>query len=321
MKIYTRVVFDWDGNVIEEDSYDYDGPIAHCGGGGSQTTVQKADPWSGAQPHLLAAYDEAAKLFNQGGPQYYQGQTYADRTPMEMTGRGMQADIAAGLQGTSGNLLNATNSALNATDVANNPYVGGMADMITGRLNRNLTENLMPAANMGAMAAGQLGGGRHGVMQGQAMGRTQEALGDSLAQLYGDAYSQGLDAQTKALGLAPTAMQGALMPGQSMQQLGLQDREFAQLGINDEIARWNASQLQPQENLDAYLARVSGSPWNTTSTMSGGGGSPLTGALGGAMLGGSIAGGLSGTSLGASMGSALGPIGTIGGAILGGLFA
>lgn len=33
MKIYNKIVFDKDDNIIEEDSYEYSGPIAHCGGG------------------------------------------------------------------------------------------------------------------------------------------------------------------------------------------------------------------------------------------------------------------------------------------------
>tara|TARA_A100001388_G_C28746292_1_gene489655 strand:- start:721 stop:1632 length:912 start_codon:yes stop_codon:yes gene_type:complete len=35
MKIYTKIVLDKDNNIIEEQSYDYTGPIAYCGGGGS----------------------------------------------------------------------------------------------------------------------------------------------------------------------------------------------------------------------------------------------------------------------------------------------
>ncbi len=38
MKIYTRLVTDWSGNILEEDSYQYDGPIAECKSG--STTVQ-----------------------------------------------------------------------------------------------------------------------------------------------------------------------------------------------------------------------------------------------------------------------------------------
>ena len=28
MKIITRAVLDWDGNLLEEESYDYDGPVS-----------------------------------------------------------------------------------------------------------------------------------------------------------------------------------------------------------------------------------------------------------------------------------------------------
>jgi len=35
MKIYTKVVIDINGNTIEEESFDYNGPLALCGGGGS----------------------------------------------------------------------------------------------------------------------------------------------------------------------------------------------------------------------------------------------------------------------------------------------
>ena len=34
MKIYERLVMDWEGNVLEETSFDYQGSVALCGGGG-----------------------------------------------------------------------------------------------------------------------------------------------------------------------------------------------------------------------------------------------------------------------------------------------
>lgn len=46
MKIYERIVLDWDGNVLEETSFDYQGELALCGGGGGKSSpkVQKAPP-------------------------------------------------------------------------------------------------------------------------------------------------------------------------------------------------------------------------------------------------------------------------------------
>ena len=36
MKIYERIVLDWDGTVLEEESFEYTGPLALCGGGGGK---------------------------------------------------------------------------------------------------------------------------------------------------------------------------------------------------------------------------------------------------------------------------------------------
>lgn len=46
MKIYERIVMDWDGEVLEEQSFEYEGELALCGGGGgkSKPKVQKAPP-------------------------------------------------------------------------------------------------------------------------------------------------------------------------------------------------------------------------------------------------------------------------------------
>lgn len=38
MKVYTKVVLDWDGNVLEEESFQYEGVVAQCGGGGSKSS-------------------------------------------------------------------------------------------------------------------------------------------------------------------------------------------------------------------------------------------------------------------------------------------
>lgn len=46
MKIYERIVMNWDGDVLEEKSFEYEGELALCGGGGgkSKPKVQAAPP-------------------------------------------------------------------------------------------------------------------------------------------------------------------------------------------------------------------------------------------------------------------------------------
>lgn len=38
MKVFTRTVMNWDGSVLEQDSEEYSGPVALCGGGGKSRT-------------------------------------------------------------------------------------------------------------------------------------------------------------------------------------------------------------------------------------------------------------------------------------------
>ena len=44
MKIYERIVMDWDGNVIEEQGFDYQGELALCGGGGGGKGSKTPEP-------------------------------------------------------------------------------------------------------------------------------------------------------------------------------------------------------------------------------------------------------------------------------------
>lgn len=44
MKINTRTVMDWDGNILEQDWEEYSGPAAHCGGGGGKDSTPAPPP-------------------------------------------------------------------------------------------------------------------------------------------------------------------------------------------------------------------------------------------------------------------------------------
>ena len=86
MKVYTKVVIDIEsGDILEEHSYEYDGPIAECKGGSAPkhtTTTQKTEPWSGAQWYLKNIYSRAYDLSKKPIP-YYPGKQLADFTPAE----------------------------------------------------------------------------------------------------------------------------------------------------------------------------------------------------------------------------------------------
>jgi len=319
MKVYTKVVLDWDGNVLEEESYEYDGPVSQASGGGGSSdskTVQRAEPSKLVKPYLKKGYQQADVMFGQGllgGPDFYPGQTYVDRAPLENQAQMERLGYSLGpMRGQIGELMDTQSRMLNAANVYGNPAIEGQIDAVQRRLNRNLTQDALPGIRSGSIAAGQLGGSRQGLAEGDAIGRNQEAIGDAAAQIYGDAYGQGLKAQAAAMEFAPTAMQTAMMPYNVMGDVGAYQRGEQEMALQEDMNRYQYNQQLPVQNLNNYMQMLQGAPWGSSSTsqmpdrgFSG------TGALGGAMTG-------------ASLGGMFGPlgmgIGAIGGGLLGGLF-
>jgi len=238
------------------------------GGDEETTSTQTSAPWAELQPHLKNIFGRAEGLAGQP-QQFFPGQTYAGLNPYQQQGMQSQLGYAGGgLADQVGAAQQAQLGALQAPDVANNPYIGGVADTITDRLNRNFSENLMPGIQGGATMAGQSGGSRQGVAEGIAARGTQEALGSSLNQLYGDAYGRGLQAQSAAMGMAPQMAQLGMMPGQVQQQVGGQMRAEDQMGIDEAVARHDFEQQEPWQRLGQYNALLGGGQGygSTTST-------------------------------------------------------
>ena len=62
MKIYERIVMDWDGNVLEETSFDYQGDVALCGGGkGSTPSPPPAPPTPATEKGTTASANAAVE--------------------------------------------------------------------------------------------------------------------------------------------------------------------------------------------------------------------------------------------------------------------
>lgn len=124
MKVITRCVMEWDGEkyvVTEEDSYDYEGPVALCGGGGGTNTVsQNSDPWAGQIPYLGDLFGRAqGQSYQHGNSLGKLGTPISGVDPLTGVAQNLQADRALGgspltdaaqqqaLQTTQGGYLNA----------------------------------------------------------------------------------------------------------------------------------------------------------------------------------------------------------------------
>ena len=272
------------------------------GGSSESTTTTERSPWGPAETGL----ESIASLLKRSVRRpfsYYPDQTYAEQTEAER--QAIQAYLdAAQMWGSSA--VPAWQSMLSAPDMASNPYVTGMAEAIQSRVNRNLQENILPSIGVGQAMQGGFGTSGD-VAAGIASRGTSDVLSEHLANLYGSAYGQGLQAQATALGMSPMIAGGA---GSLYGTAGGLERAEEQRGIDEAMARFQFEQMEPymraQMGAGILLPMGSafGSSTSTTETTS----SPsLFQSLGGALgLGSSLFGGLGGGLFGGGMGGGFG---------------
>ena len=294
------------------------------GGGGTTQTVQKADPWAGQQPYLTNLYSEAQRLYEQGPQQFFPGQTYAQPTAAQLVAEQMAAQSALGGQTA---VAQSTVPALQQqlagpAGLASNPFLAGAAEAAIRPI-YGQAQGLLQQARRGATQAGQLGGTRQAILEQGVISDYLQKAGDITAQMYGDAYGQTLEAQSRALGLAPTIMPSLVQPAQTLAGVGATQQARQQQAIDEARSRFEFGQQAPSQALSRYANIVAGSilPGTTTGYTQGAGGGIGTGSLLGGGLGyalGSAA--LPGMTAGAGLATLGGPTTMIAGAILGSLF-
>jgi len=250
------------------------------------------EPWDRQKPYLMDIYDTANRLSMQSPVQYYPGQTFAGRDPLQDQAQNLGLNYAtSSMPGQIYDAQRAQSFALNSPDVANNPYVQNMMESNAFMANRNLAENVLPQLKLGAMASGQVGSSRHrGIAEGLAARGTNEALANANAQTMMDAYGKGLTAQQGSLGMSPGLMKMGMEPMNVMSQVGAYNRGIDQEALGSDIQRWDKNQMLPWENLQRYNSFLAGSPMGSEAAS--GGSSPLGTALGiGSMATGLFGGG------------------------------
>lgn len=134
------------------------------------------------------------------------------------------------------------------TNPGTNPALGAYASQIQ----RNLTQNLLPEIQSGAIMQGQLGGGRQGVAEGLALAQSQQQLTEAGSMLYNQDQNRMLGALGQAGGLAnlgmgipwynaqqyggllgrPTVLQGASGSQQQQTSFGQQTGGSSDYGYN-----------------------------------------------------------------------------------------
>lgn len=223
----------------------------------TETTSTQA-PSEFAQPFLQYGMSEALRQYQQGAPQFYQGQTYAGFAPQqEQALRAQEARALAGspltqqAQATMGSFL----GSMGPEGQYIPPQQSGL---LTGAIDRALS----PVQQRMESALAQRG--RTGSAAGtRAM---TETLGNVAADLaYRDYATQRAQAM-QAAQLAPSlAAQDYYDIGQ-LGQVGAQRQQLAQQGIDEAMQRYQYEQLSPQQQLQQYQNLIAGFPMGGTTT-------------------------------------------------------
>lgn len=299
-------------------------------GGGEQ--VQRMEPSVLQAPYLSNLYSQAQNLYDTGPQQFYDQNTIARPTDLQLQGE-EAARLGALNQQTqvAGSLLPAIQNQLaGPQNVANNPYLAGAATAALRPVYQN-AQNLLTQARRGANEAGQLNSDRQALLEQGVIGDYMTRAGDISAGMYNQAYENALRTQAASIANVPTAMQSLMQPSQTLMGLGNLQTQRAQQAIDADRERFEFGQQAPYQALNQYGNIVAGSMLPGTTTLEGGGGGGMgTGSiLGGAFGGAAGAGALSSLGLGtAAAGSTAatglatlgGPMGMAAGMLLGSLF-
>ena len=288
------------------------------GGGKNNSTTQTTEPWEGQKYPLELGMREAVKQYYGYRPEFYEGTTVAPFTQPELASQQYLTDYAQNVQG----LINPAQqtagflSSGGAMDVANNPYVTGVGDVMTGQISDRLMRDVLPSIRSQYRPGQAFGGSRENLAVGRAVEGATEQMGNALTNLYGGAYGQGLQATQQAQQNLPMMAQLGAYPAQLLQDVGGQQRAYEQALIDQDMAHYQFDMEQPYDRLNRLMGVAGGGTYGgqTTVPQQRQTGNPLSAALGGAATGAGLGQVVPffGPGIGAGIGAGVG--------LLGGLF-
>lgn len=254
MKIYTKLVIDMaTDKVLEEESFEYNGPVAQCGssggGGGSMpanttniTTVREAP---GIEERKLGLMDISRALAEQ--PVNIPVQQIAPLSGLEQQGTALAGQTGVGgaaiQSGIAGLGAAQTASALGPSSAQFNQYLNPYQSFILDEINRQAQMGQQQLSAQ-AVQAGAFGGGREGVQQAEQERARLQQVG--LAQER--AFTGALGAFQQGI-----SQQGQL--GLGMAQLGQVQQAQQQADINQLMAAGGLQRQLAQQTLDAQRAQ------------------------------------------------------------------
>lgn len=218
--------------------------------GGSSNDTEKSttssnsvsEPWKEQIPYLKYGMNEAARLYQQPGPQYYPGSQVAPFSAEQNQAFGLGSQRA--LQGNqSMKMAEGYGQDVMSGKYLNNPYQDEVFN--------NIKSQVMPAVNSNFMGSGRYGSSLHG----DTMTR---ALTESYAPYASQNWQQGLDRMGQAASMAPMFAANDYTDLGALEAIGQQKQQLGQNELNDAVSRWDYYNQLPYNKLGQFINNIGG---------------------------------------------------------------
>lgn len=221
------------------------------------TTESGVDAFS--KPFLQYGMTEALRQYQQGAPQFYQGQTYAGFTPQQEQAMRMQEERAIAGSPLVQQAQATMGSFLGSTDPETGQYIPPVqSGLLSGAIERALEPVRGQLASSFAMR-GRAGSG----LAAQEAART---LGNVAADVAYRDYATQRGQAMQAAQLAPALAAADYSDIARLQQVGQQRQALAEKGIQEAMQRYQYEQTSPMEQLERYQNVIAGFPMGQQTT-------------------------------------------------------
>ena len=232
------------------------------------TQTQTVEPPAFAKPYIEGGYQQASQLYNQGGPQFYPGDTFVPFSPQSEQAMAMTQQRAMGGSPLTGAAQNYATQSLNGDFMNSNPWL-------------DQTFNRAAQATRSAMDSQFATAGRD--VQAQMPFRAEQ-LNNLATNIYGGAYDAERNRQQQTLPFANQLANQDYVDLGMLQGVGSQVEGKAGEVLGSQMDRWNFNQMRPEQALDSYFARINGLTGGYNSQQTPIYRNPMGSAMGGALL-------------------------------------
>lgn len=238
------------------------------GGGGGTNTVQtqKADPWWGAESHLIKGYEMADKAADTTPTTPYTGQFYASPNQYQTMLPQQLAAAAQRMQGAGDSSVQLGQDMASGKYLDANTYLKPAIEATVNPVIRNVRESVLPGIGSAAQTSGAYGGSRQAVLEAQTLRDTQQTVADTAAKMFNDNYGRERQLQMMAPSLISAGSQLNTVPLTLLEQAGTQQYNLDSMPLREQQAKWQEELNAPWRAVNPFTAVMSGigSPGGST---------------------------------------------------------